>query len=164
MKFSQKKGYTPVRDKLQIESIDQRLETRLWNDLSITFFSRVPLNDPICEKIWTNFFFKRIDELPHVNTIVAYTKNWYFESEWFEKYDFLEFMSLYEKYIPNMLVRLNTSLSTEMSGYRIINKEIVQITAEEEINEIENALANSSKWNSVSTHLSVALKYLFIKQ
>lgn len=38
MRFSQKIGKTSVRDAIQIESIDEKLENRLWNTIIFDFF------------------------------------------------------------------------------------------------------------------------------
>lgn len=87
-------------------------------------------------------------------------RNCFFKCEWFEKYDFLEFLS--EIDIQNEIgftEKCNDSLKREMSAYRLVEGCIVQITSEEEILEIEDAILNSNKWEPVNVHLKAAITY-----
>lgn len=176
MRFSQRIGKTPVRDAIQIEQIDTKLENRLWNTILQNFFEEILIHfnydsknrDNIYLIIWTEFFGERADEIPsyqdgdiHIKGLMEYIKKWFLNSVWYEKFDFIEFLSLMDNRGFNwgFTNACNASLKKEMSGYRIIDEKIVQITSEEEIVEIEDALSVSSKWRPVSTHLSTALEY-----
>jgi len=182
MRFSQKIGKTSVRDSIQIESIDNKLENRLWNTIQINFFDVIGVSSKnkiykdsdlgrILQDIWQNFFGNRADEIPKdafqeisAYSFMAYIKDWFFKSEWFEKYDFLEFLAKIEfeilKYYDIEFIELcNNSLKKEMSAYRLLDGHIVQITSEEEIIELEDALLNSYKWEPVNTHLKTAIEY-----
>ena len=44
MRFSQRIGKTSVRDSIQIESIDEKLENRLWNTILFNFFDKIKDN------------------------------------------------------------------------------------------------------------------------
>lgn len=175
MRFSQKIGKTSVRDRIQIESIDEKLENRLWNTILDDFFYRLGANPEyyisnesdvgqIFTIIWQEFFGNRRDEIPgwnrkqiSVSGNLDFIKEWFFKSQWYEKYDFLEFLSRFQQ---NYFIEVcNDSLKTEMSAYRLVDSCIVQITSEEEIIEIEDALSNSSKWEPVNTHLKTAIEY-----
>nr|WP_315158529.1 hypothetical protein [uncultured Flavobacterium sp.] len=179
MRFSQKIGKTGVRDSIQIESIDEKLENRLWNIILQDFFYKLGA-DPeyslyiksdmgqIFLFIWQDFFGNRIDEIPgwhneqiSVSKNINFIKDWFFESKWFEKYDFLEFLSkiVSEYYDIEFIEICNNCLKREMSAYRIVDACIVQITSEEEIVEIEDALLNSSIWEPVNIHLKTAIEY-----
>ncbi|HUH75265.1 MAG TPA: hypothetical protein VLZ75_12800 [Chitinophagales bacterium] len=178
MKFSQRIGKTEVREILQVESIDERLENRLWNVLiNDLFYELDDFSDrykdskkgTICKIIWVEFFCYRIDEIPttdygfvNSNGVIKNIKNWFFKAFWYEKYDLLEFLSSIEPLFSNLnfTKSCNEALKTEMSGYRLINNSIVQITSNEEIVEIQQALLNSSKWTPVNTHLTTSLKFL----
>jgi hypothetical protein len=178
MRFSQKIGFTSVRDSIQIESIDEKLENRLWNTILSDFINKnkdasYKYNEDSSEVavyiyLWTEFFGKRRDEIPtnHNGYItfdrnVEFLKNWFFKSQWYEKYDFLESLSKLDlKYFEHGFTEeCNESLKREMSAYRIVDGHIVQMTSEEEIVEIEEALLNSSIWNPVNTHLNTAIEY-----
>jgi hypothetical protein len=179
MRFSQKIGKTSVRDSIQIESIDEKLENRLWNTIQINFFDEIGVNfyqgvvkdsdlGYVFQAIWQEFFGNRADEIPinqlrdiSAREFVGYIKDWFFKSHWFEKYDFLEFLSKIDiNYLRIKFdVKCNNSLKIEMSAYRLVDGFIVQITSEEEIVEIEEALFNSSKWEPVNIHLKTSIEY-----
>lgn len=55
---------------------------------------------------------------------------------------------------------LNYSLEKEFSAYRILNNNIVEITSDVEINEIETAINSAENSNSTKQHLSRALELL----
>lgn len=178
MRFSQKIGKTPVRENIQIESIDTRLENRLWNTILNDFFDKINNNSSsgkdspraqVCLIIWKEFFGEKADEIPksirgsiYVSDVIIFIKKWFFEqSAWYEQYDLIEFLAEIDLRILHIgfIEHCNNALKTEMSGYRIIDECIAQITSEEEIVEIEQALENSSKWTPVNTHLKTAIEY-----
>lgn len=176
MKFSQRIGKTTVREALQVESIDTVLENRLWNDILQNFFSRI--SDPItgysprvgiCKTLWTEFFNEKIDEIPSqyvsgnvsIDRIINFIKKWFFEAEWYEKYDLIEYLSFIDsRFRTGFIEACNFSLKKESAGYRIIDNKIVQITSEEEITEIEKAINSSDVISTIETHLKTALEYL----
>ncbi|SDR71542.1 AbiJ-NTD4 domain-containing protein [Christiangramia echinicola] len=173
MRFSQKIGITSIRESFQFESIDQRLENKLWNNILQDFFEPFSSYDSdrreICKIIWLEFYFNRIDQIPSFSSggvyaqgVIKYIEEWYFESEWYEKYDLIEFLSSLVQSIPfiKFTHNCNKSLKEEMSAYRIVDCSIVEITSDEEIVEIETAIQNSSEFNSVNTHLKAAIKFL----
>lgn len=180
MKFSQKIGKTPIRETIQIESIDKRLENRLWNTIHNDFIGKISGYSPrgeqlesgkICLFVWQDFFDERADEIPSYNNfggtgisvsgVTAYIKEWFFSAQWYEKYDFIEFVSKLDTRALHLgfAEKCNAALKREMAGYRLIDECVVQITSEEEIVEIEEALQNSSKWEPVNTHLRTAVDY-----
>ncbi len=179
MRFSQKIGKTSVRDSIQIESIDIKLENRIWNTIKINFFDEIGVDfnykvdrdsdiGQVFQAIWQDFFGNRADEIPKdiqrnisAREFVGYIKDWFFKCQWYEKYDFLEYLSKLDlKYFElGFTEKCNEALKREMSAYRIVDGFIIQITSEEEIVEIEEALLNPSKWNPVNTHLKTAIEY-----
>lgn len=178
MRFSQKIGKTSVRDLLQIESIDIKLENRLWNTIQNDFLNKIGVdinyNDSKTSDIgelflfiWQEFFGNLVDEIPqnhegkiYTSKFVDYLKKWFFKCEWFEKYDFLEVLSEIDiQYEIGFTDKCNNSLQVEMSAYRLVEGCIVQITSEEEILEIEDAILNSNKWEPVNIHLKTAIQY-----
>jgi hypothetical protein len=178
MRFSQKIGKTPVRDQIQIEGVDTKLENKIWNSVLVDFFNKIKTSrynneesdlGNILKHIWVEFFEERIDEIPKFNTgqvyttgVMDYIKAWFFRAAWYEKYDFIEFLSKIDNKALHIEFskKINIVLSKEMSGYRIVDEHIVQITSNEEIQEIEKALMSSSKYESVTIHLSTALELL----
>ncbi len=173
MRFSQKIGKTSIREIIQVESIDEKLENRLWNTILCDFFDRIDnyqSNDKaeVCLIIWKDFFGKRVDEISsydsggvYVTGFIAFIKKWFFRAEWFEKYDLLEYLSLIDsKYLFfDFATICNNALGREMAGYRIVSNNIVQISSEKEIIEIEEALNNSSIWEPVNIHLKTSIEF-----
>ena len=178
MRFSQRIGKTNIRTALQIESIDEVLENRLWNNILNDFINEISNSSSygsesdrtqVCRLIWEEFFEKRTDEIPsysgggvYVDGVIEFIKNWFLGSEWYDKYDFLEFLSYldYKAISVGFTEKCNNTLKRESAGYRIIDQKIAQITSEEEIMEIENAINNSGGMKPVETHLKTALDFL----
>ncbi|MCL8006126.1 hypothetical protein M8845_01675 [Gelidibacter japonicus] len=177
MKFSQRIGKTNIRGTLQIDDIDSSLSTRLWNVIQTCFFDLIDNHSyhyretelgEICKKIWLDFYDYRIDLLPKHNgntasgTIINHIRDWYFECHWYEKYDLIEFLLKIRKENVHYfyISEINKELKKGLSGYRILNESLTQITSEEEIKEIEEALNYSSKWKSIETHLRTSLDLL----
>lgn len=154
--FSQREGYKPVRDEIQIEDMDEPLRNGLWDAVGIYGLSRwgagrmldVSMGrktSRLCDRLWHNYFKKPLDTIPY-NSSDAYKaiRSYFFECEWYEVYDFLEFVvDNYpdDEKNQNFMDFCNSVLEREVSGYRFIQGKIAQITSDEEIAEIEKALA-----------------------
>jgi hypothetical protein len=79
MNFSQRYGYTPVRDAIQVESMDDPLRNTLWSLLQLLIWGRVRYSDVtygyylngsgndairlLCRRLWYNYFKRPIDQL-----------------------------------------------------------------------------------------------------
>lgn len=168
---------TDVRKAMQIESIDEKLENRLWNTILSSFFenisdTKINISDKsekeeICVIIWKEFYGNLIDEIPthrhgiSIKGVIGFIREWYFKCEWYEVYDLIEFLSMMDNRALhiNFIEECNVALKREMSGYRILDESIVQITTEEEIVEIEDAINNSSIWEPVNIHLRTSIEY-----
>jgi hypothetical protein len=177
MRFSQKIGKTPIRAALQIESIDSRLENRLWNTILEHFFDKMSTADSygresekaeVCKVIWQEFYGERADEINsygnggvYIRGVIEYIKTWFFEADWYEKYDLIEYFSKLDSRSLHygFTEKCNDALRKEIAGYRLVDESIIQITSEEEIVEIEQAISSSTKWTSVNTHLRTAIEY-----
>ncbi|MEX0290499.1 MAG: AbiJ-NTD4 domain-containing protein [Flavobacteriaceae bacterium] len=176
MKFSQRIGKVEIRNSLQIESIDEKLSNRLWNIILNDFLDNLSeyrqhhensQKGRILLFTWKEFFGKRADKIHSFDSGVVYERGvvdfiseWFFTSQWYEKYDFIEFLLELDPDITFGLAYIfDSALKKEMAGYRIINNKIVQVTSEQEVEEIEKAI-NQSKWAPVQIHLTAALDYL----
>lgn len=178
MKFSQRIGKTAVREIIQVESIDQSLANKLWNNILSDFFDKIYRTTKsssldrkayACKEIWKDFFEYRLDEIPKdrignvfINGILAIFKDWFFKVQWYEKYDLIEFISTLDEQVfrVGFTEDCNHTLEMESAGYRIIDNKIIQITANEEIEEIQHALDSSKGFKPVEIHLSTSLEYL----
>src|SRR5205823_3273648 len=93
---------------------------------------------------------------------VDFVRKWFYKAVWFDVYDFIEFLSVVDNQVKNVgfTANCNSALEHEVAGYRIVNERVVQITSEEEVDEIEEAFSNSEQWKSVNLHLRTALGML----
>ena len=177
MSFSQRQGIKPIKNIIQIDSMDDDLRNSLWNLLKIYYFNSIYGNisdipsryinlsndDRIfLENIWISYFKKPLDEW---NGYWGYTykflHDYFFDAEWYEVYDFVEFIAnnYLNKNTNNVFIeRCNNVFERELSGYRFCDRKITQITSEIEISEIEEALGNSITLKAVNEHLTRALE------
>ena len=88
--------------------------------------------------------------------ILAEIREHFFACEWFEVYDFLEFVVGYFKSNSRLDEPLNLMLERELSGYRFVSGRITDITNTQEIEMLETALADS-RFAGVDAHLQRAL-------
>lgn len=181
MRFSQRIGVTPVKVDLQIESMDNDLRTGLWNVFKILYIDSSPpsYNDQLNQSelhrlfslLWLDHFKLPLDSLPiwyreaskHVRE--GFLKNW----SWYEVYDFLEFVVKKDKTLSrseSLTNACNRMLERELSAYRFVNQELVQITDKVEIKEVEEAIntAHPKGLQGVNVHLSTALQMLADKR
>lgn len=180
--FSQRYGYKKVREQIQRETIDQVLRNQLWNLLTENYFyglrtsggndSKYPFHSTylqqnkslnlLCKDLWHDHFNKPLDTLSNkVLEVYIYLRKYYMESIWFAVYDFIEFVAnRYEMEYTNkeFVDMCNTAFTQQLSAYRFINRKIVEITSEQEIQEIEKAIEISP--SSVQQHLSNSLDKL----
>ena len=172
MKFSQRIGKIQSITEIQKNGLSQELINSLWTVyLETTLVTKSERSDSsksnsktiFYKSLWIYFFKWPVDNLNMRNGEVNYNKvhevvrEWYYKVEWFEKLDFIEFCIKYDnnKYVEHY----NIFLKGELSAYRFVDGVISEITSEEEIIEIENALSQSDTFKSVQIHLNTALKH-----
>lgn len=91
------------------------------------------------------------------NTFKA-IRSYFFECQWFEFYDFLEFTLNYYS-SEDLNNSINETPEKELSAYRFVNKQITDITDKQEIEMLEIALTNKD-FPNVKAHLQRALELL----
>jgi len=176
--FSQRKGLKPLRKVIQRESADEELRSRLWSALKIVLWDRWTYPDMyggvdhssqtvnmLLDLYWLNFFKRPLDTRPSFmerNGGGAYgtIRQYFFSCQWFELYDFLEFtLKNCDNGLANTLRELlNRLLEDENAAYRVVGYEVAEITAEEEISAIEEAVKHTH--DPASQHLEAALRLL----
>ena len=168
MLFSQRRGLKPIREEIQIESMDESLRTRLWNALQKFYWERFNSEKEYLNDLYLHLldeYFKRPWKFFESFTSTSYEdiKKYFFSCDWYEAYDFIEFVANKypaEKVNTDFMKFCNIVLKEEVSAYRFVGAEIVQITSEIEIKEIEEALNSTEPLKGVNTHLKTALKLL----
>lgn len=172
MKFSERIGKNKPKELLQIGGIDNDLKNLLWNAITMFYWDNIikdsfinsnPRNvSTLLNKIWIYFFKNKLDEIPDFfSQYRSYIKDFFFSAEWFEIYDFIEFIpNNYNSYDLNehFMNFCNKMLKDELSGYRFINNIITPISNEEEISSINEALQNTQNLQTVNLHINRAVE------
>ncbi|WP_130803982.1 AbiJ-NTD4 domain-containing protein [Acinetobacter ihumii] len=184
MRFSERSGYKAVREIIQKESIDQELRNALWSLYDRIIFANFQNYDPYAFStsyilgsnlegfflnIYMNVFQRPTDEIPQfISDGILSIKKYFMSCEWYEVYDFIE-VTL-ENY-PNIQSNsdifsksINLCLEKYLSAYRLSNGNILEITSEQEIQSIEDALENTNQHSGVQLHLNQALKLISDRQ
>lgn len=177
MSFSERYGYKPIREIIQIESMDEPLKNGLWSLLMLHVWNQVHYSQGmyggyhlsnnkdhkiLCERLWFNYFKNSLDQLDDNWTkVLEQLRRYFFDCKWFEIYDFIEFVAnnfnkyqFHEKFTSSC----NSLLEKEMSAYRFVGGTITRITEQHEVAEIEQALEESK--GPVRTHLRRSLELL----
>jgi len=178
MRFSQRTGKRKVKIELEKECLSPELKNSLWTlVIELVINSKEKDTDrygrekwsprsKFFRSVWIHFFKRPIDNLPinygNYNGQVSYSgaqseiREWYYEADWDFVLDFVEFCVNYDN--NEYAHHFNDFLKTEMSAYRFVDDNLVEINSKEEIIEIESAIKNSDKFNSVKTHLKRAVE------
>jgi DNA-binding transcriptional ArsR family regulator len=111
--------------------------------------------------LWFHFFKKPADQRPDYPVkILKEIRNFFFECEWYEVYDFLEWVVLYLGEAEAGYEKLfNAILERELAGYRFVAGKIVDITNTQELEMLEQAI-DDSKFSGAAAHLKRALELL----
>lgn len=182
--FSQKIGLKPIKSVLQTGSMDNDLRTALWNVLGIYYWDRFgsefasSYTSPgyeedraMCKILWMWHLKLPADTMSY-EWIVLYKhiRGHFLSCSWNEVYDFLQFVAVnfkcaypHQDANADFIFACNNVLKKELSAYRIVGDDIVQITSDEEIVEIEGVLA-LKKLGPVQEHIKTALDHLSRKE
>jgi len=175
-KFSDRIGKTQIKSVIQKDDVDNDLANALWNGLSMFYWEKISEgtirynSDDIqfwLTRTWIHYFKRRIDEEPWTkDQFLAIFKDYYFSCEWFEKYNFIEFIKDnythqdYNSTAQHFIEYCNDVFERELSGYRFVGGVLTPITSAEEIESIENALNIADNLKPLKTHLGRALQLL----
>jgi hypothetical protein len=149
--------------------MNEELRNSLWSILTLYMWDKVHSlgisNNPrihnFCKALWFGYYKRPLDTLgDNWSKIYNLIRKDYFDSEWFEVYDFVEFVAASYPYedCDSYAKACNDSLERECSAYRFVDGLITRITDEQEVVAIEEALEKSQ--GPVGTHLRLALEKL----
>ena len=172
-RFSQRKGVTPVRSALQFEGMDDALRNALWNVILNSFGG--PLNTRQADRselwlwtrLWDRFFHMPIDDFPSVPlNRRQFVRLHFFSCNWAEAYDLVEQMSQTANSQGGILGSLSVmfveecdaAMEREASAYRFVGFEISEMTNEQEITAVEDAMGVTH--GAAAEHVSQALVLL----
>ena len=174
--FSQRKGIKPVAEVVQIGAMNEELRNSLWNALDTVFWSSAGFVhgqygahgeiEKFSRALWAHYFKKPVDARPgysHSNRgrqILDRIREYFFNCEWNEVYDLLEFIvRLYNREKPHLPGFINQVLANELAGYKFIDGTLVDITDPQESQMLQEALADT-RFAPVNAHLERALGLL----
>lgn len=168
--FSQRKEIVPVADVIQVNGMNDALRNSLWNVLDVAlwssdhflYISHGPSGiDLFSKDLWFNYFKKPIDTRPESSSgKLKQIREYFFKCEWNEVYDFIEFVvSAYSRSMPQLSRMFNRILERESSGYRLVAGHVVDITSEQEVQMLEEAIRDT-RFAGVAAHLDRALELL----
>lgn len=178
--FSERYGYAKVSDVIIREKITEEIQNAICNcyyDLEQSFQNssiytyRDNMYVELEKYLWVYFLNKRIADFyrkgyelnPIVVTSFIEDKN----HEWYRKLDMLDKTISYlyaldelnnriQKIVELFVEELNFHFKRLNFAYRVVDRQIVEITSEEEITSIETAISNSA--DNIKAHLNNALK------
>ncbi|WP_276756137.1 AbiJ-NTD4 domain-containing protein [Pseudoalteromonas marina] len=174
MLFSKRKGFTPVKDTIQKETMDDQLRHGLWNSIHLCIWENISYNNyqqnfqsaniySLFQFYWHELFGLPLDNLPTtIGLAHKIVRDHFFKGEWYAVYDFIEFTA---NHCPDNLSEgfidfTNQILEKELSAYRFIGGQLTDITSEEEIECIESAIHIPSIYKSVTDHLKTSLSFI----
>ncbi|MCH8010472.1 MAG: hypothetical protein IIA61_00735 [Candidatus Marinimicrobia bacterium] len=168
--FSERENLNTVKDTIQIDSVDDKLRTALWNTVSRkywvhqpnTAYHRIPpYLKEFMVRIWERLLERPLDEMGETwYAIRADIYRHFFNCEWNKVYDFIDYIAEIETVIEqrnDYINECNIILEREQSAYRFVGMTIVKITSDEEIEAVENALEDGEVY---SQHINTALELL----
>lgn len=171
-RFSQRIGLTPIKVEIQRTSADEALRNALWNNIYLTYFANGEDDSTescqMLTQVWTSYYRLSYDDIRyHQNTIMK-IKEEVLHEDWHKMYDILEFIpnnylvdnfGVYNTLNMEFIETVNSTLVSNLSAYRFVDLVITEITSDEEISSIEEALSISDGFKPVKTHLEQALRH-----
>jgi AbiJ N-terminal domain 4 len=161
MNFSQRSGLIKVPSLIEKNAVSEKLANSLWSVIykMITHQQRQhDFHKSFFESIWLDYLKEPIDSLIFhgdfgfsIKKPTAKIRDVFFKADWNEKLDFVEFCAT--RLEDEFCQFCNNFFQIEMSAYRFVDKQIVELTSEEEILAIEAAIKDTNKFAPVQEHL-----------
>ncbi len=179
MKFSQRLGKTPAKKDIQIESLDDDLLNGIWNIFKMVFLDKLDKGylphgsefNEFTNILWHKFYKLPFDKIPYDQfDAEQIIRKKFFNSEWYEIYDFIEFIiEIQNNEIDknNMVNAMNVLFEREFSGYRLIEDKIAPISNQTEFNEVSDALEKTKYLTALkgaNIHLTHAIEFISDKK
>ena len=153
---------------IQYEDMDDDLRTGLWNVFldcfpNVVSVKRFTRFHSIFGTIWADFLKKPSDEYADdiLRGSTDFIKDVFLSSEWHKVFDLVEFVISFlstpttQATKKKFIDQCNKILEQENSAYKIVEGCVVEITAEQEIESIESAMA--TPYEGANGHIKNAL-------
>jgi AbiJ N-terminal domain 4 len=165
--FSERHGY--VTKTLQFEAMDKSLRNSLWNFLQPRFFQ--PTQRRLADShnlrnfaivLVESFHKGLVYDLPqHSEVFIKRELDWFQKAEWYEAYDFCEFLVSTIHDAPSAInaavVGFNAVLERERSAYRFVGATITPIIAQVEIESLERSIESTELFSGAAKHIETAI-------
>lgn len=174
--FSDRNGIKPINTEIQFEKLDNRTRTALVSLFDRMYFLIIPEIYPSIEKEFWVLILKDVYQKPVSqqeaydnyfirNKLLKIVKDTILEDDFDSVLSLIEYVFtlmdiiVKQHYLSvNVIEQLNNILEREYVGYRYVDRYIIPITDQNEIESINEALENSQ--DKVVNHLTKALKML----
>lgn len=182
MRFSERMGIIEVSNIIQKEEISNELRAVLWNVIyeNVMCKASKKFQSDLKMDFATHFVQILVDSRGY-DVFVA-IRSLITQGQWYDVYDTVEYIYLFVKNFPieytkdyggtshkvpspnpeKLKKEINLVLEQENSAYRIVNDEIIPITDDLEIKEIETTQNEAP--SNVQTHINTALGFLSDRQ
>ena len=155
--FSQRHGLAPYKTAMQVEALDERARTDIWNLVIYPRYLNIAYPANTGEFIWIHHLGLQRD-LYAPNLLAAKLNHIIHKGEWYEVYDLVEFLIRHTRIDKRetLVTIVNRTLALNRAGYRVVGSLIVPITSNEEIASI--AEATKSPLENAREHVNRALQ------
>lgn len=167
--FSERNGYENPREVIIREQINEPIQNSIYNWITIIYdnnsYTSLFNRGDIERCVWVYFLNQRIDRFNSRDDII---RSYILDDAniWYKKLDLIElFYSLVRDASSRVNLHidyLNTEFQRHNFAYRMVEGHIVEITSEEEMKSIEDAL--TTPIDGVKIHMQTALKHLSASQ
>jgi hypothetical protein len=150
--------------------MDDSLKNSLWNYTSEAIGRGIYSWYDALKVYYIDYYKFSVDDLPGNEFCKDDLNEYFFDGDWYEVYNFIEFtmhnLSEIAQHIKITKEQfeegLNEILKRELAGYRSINLEIIPITDDNEIASIRSAITVSDKhgFNGIKKHFENSLSLL----
>ncbi|MDR6377668.1 AbiJ-NTD4 domain-containing protein [Paraburkholderia caledonica] len=168
MRFSQRNGLVKAPEALRPEAMPDDLRNTLWNAVASVVDLKLDLG-PLTETYWRDYLKKPVDSRPGPLAAWGMFKADFLAADYAGVYDRVEFLiehiddvweSLHGRRTGRLVKALNWALERELAAYRLVNRLVVPVTSQQEIDALDAALALSGPFSGAQTHIGSALAHL----
>jgi hypothetical protein len=171
MLFSKRQGFRTAEQAIQLNNLDPGTRAGLWDAVKIFLWDNAGIREyestdssNIVDQIhviWHNYFKLPLDTIPHeLCKAIEVVRQHFFEREWFEVYDFIEFIAPKLVQPKEFESFCNRVLTRDNSGYRFVGGMIAPISSETELKAIDEAVISVQGLSGIKAHLLQSLEHL----
>lgn len=168
MAFSERMGFRQAREAIQLDGMDKALRVALYNHLhdrfSRTWYTPQGSSGGSgylsARLTWTDFWRLSADVFSDSQfDFCDALKRYVMEAPWYDVYDLLEFVTG-ESPMDVQSDKVNRILERDMSGYRMREDMIIQVSDSVELAAIDDALRVAEPFAGARSHILAALEKL----